>query len=183
MNEQNKISEWLTLAGKQAPKTPRFPDDDKFQLGLNLILEELLEAAESGPDEQVNIFLDNATKMIEDTRFKIFKRERGEGDLNELRDACADLRVVLGNLIHFTGISKQFNEDFSEVMDSNFSKFCLTEEQANKSVEAYENGNHPNKFGNVIECYHEKVGEYWIIKRKGDNKVLKSIGFKEPNFK
>lgn len=183
MNEQKRISDWLTLAGVESPSEPQFPENDKFQLALGLILEELIEAAEAGSDEQANKFFDQASMMIAAASFKMVERNREEGDLDELRDACADMRVVMGNLIHFAGIKEKFNEDFNEVMDSNFSKFCSTEEQAQESVEAYANGTHPNKVGEVIECYYEKVGDYWIIKRKKDNKVLKSIGFVEPNFK
>jgi len=186
MNEQKRISDWLTLAGVESPSQPHFPKSDKFQLALGLILEELIEAAESGSNEECEKFFISAEKAIEDAKYSLFLRQQSYNDkesLHELRDACADMRVVLGNLIHFAGIKEKFNEDFNEVMDSNFSKFCSTEEQAQESVEAYANGTHPNKMGEVIECYYEKVGDYWIIKRKNDNKVLKSIGFKEPNFK
>lgn len=183
MNEQKKISKWLTLAGVKSPSSPQFPESDKLHLALGLVLEELLEAAESASDEDANKFFDEVIRAATMAKFNIVGRNRNEGDLNEFRDACADVRVVIGNLIHFAGMQDKFNEDFEEVMNSNFSKFCLTEEQAQQSVDAYANGNHPNKMWEVIECYYEKVENYWIIKRKKDNKVLKSIGFKEPNFK
>jgi predicted HAD superfamily Cof-like phosphohydrolase len=183
MSEQKRISEWLTTAGVESPKTPQFPASDKLQLALGLVLEELLEAAESASDEDANKFFDEVIRAATMAKFNMVGRNRNEGDLTELRDACADLRVVMGNLIHFAGIQEQFEEDFAEVMDSNFSKFCSTEQDAMYSVEAYAKGTHPNKMGEVIECYYEKVGNYWIVKRKSDNKVLKSIGFKEPNFK
>lgn len=179
MSEQKRISEWLTVAGKPAPSQPTFPKNDKFQLALGLVLEELFEAAESGSDEQYRKFIQVVKREIHNRIMSYKDRERTEGDLMELRDACADLRVVLGNLIHFAGIQDQFDKDFSEVMDSNFSKFCTTEQEAKASVDAYAQGTHPNKMGEVIECYHEKVGDYWIIKRKSDDKVLKSINFKD----
>ncbi len=187
MSEQKRISEWLTLAGVESPSEPQFPESDKFQLALGLVLEELFEAAESGSDNDAKKFFDKVQIALDDAKFNLTKRNnfnpRSEGDLDELRDACADMRVVMGNLIHFAGIQDKFNEDFNEVMDSNFSKFCTTEEQAQESVDAYAAGTHPNKVGDVIECYSEKVGDYWIVKREKDNKVLKSIGFVEPNFK
>lgn len=183
MNEQKRISNWLTTAGVEAPVEPNFPKNENLQLALELILEELIEAAESASDEEANKFFDHASTMIAAARFKMVGRNREEGDLMELRDACADMRVVMGNLIHFAGIKEKFNEDFNEVMNSNFSKFCYNEEQAQESVEAYAKGTHPNKMGEVIECYYEKVDDYWIIKRKKGKKVLKSIGFVEPNFK
>lgn len=183
MTEQKKISEWLTLAGVESPSKPEFPNNEKFQLALGLILEELIEAAVSASDENVLEFLEKSIQKLKNEKIKIEKRGRLSGDLIELRDACADLRVVMGNMVHFSGINDKFNEDFNEVMDSNFSKFCKTEEEAQKTIEAYSNGTHPSKLGESIECYYINVGEYWIIKRKSDNKVLKSIGFVEPIFK
>jgi NTP pyrophosphatase (non-canonical NTP hydrolase) len=184
MSEQKRISEWLTTAGKPSPKKPQFPENDKFQLGLKLILEELIEAAMSGTEEQTEEFLMDAEYEIVQAHRKILKDGGKEkSDLNELRDACADMRVVLGNLIHFAGMSEQYEEDFNEVMDSNFSKFCNSEEEADKTVEAYAKGEHPNKMGEKIECYHEKSGDYWIVKRKKDDKILKSINFVDANFK
>lgn len=186
MSEQNRISEWLTTAGVESPSTPQFPASDKFQLALGLVLEELIEAAESGSDEELLTFAltmkESASNIINALEGS-GGRDRKEGELMELRDACADLRVVMGNLIHFAGIQEKFEEDFNEVMDSNFSKFCTTEEEADESVEAYANGTHPNKMGELIECYHVKVGKYWIVKRKKDNKVLKSIKFRDAQFK
>ena len=34
-----------------------------------------------------------------------------------------------------------------------------------------------------IECYHQKVNEYYVVKRKLDGKVLKGVEFKEPRLK
>jgi len=186
MSEQKRISDWLTLAGVESPSQPIFPKSDKFQLALGLVLEELIEAAESGSNEEFEKFIISAEKVIEDAKYSLYLRQQSQKDkesLHELRDACADMRVVMGNLIHFAGIQDQFDEDFKEVMDSNFSKFCTSEQEAQDSVDAYGVGNHPNKMGEVIECYHEKVGDYWIVKRKKDNKVLKSINFRDANFK
>lgn len=182
MSEQKKIADWLETAGKKSPLTPTFPESEKFQLGLRLILEELFEAAESGPDSDVLLFLDEVIDSARELIQKVRSRNRTDGDLKEFRDACADLRVVLGNIIHFAGTNQKFDEDFNAVMESNFSKFCSSEKQAEETINAYKNGKHPNKMGEKIDCYHEKVGNYWIVKRKGDDKVLKSIGFVEPNF-
>jgi len=184
MNEQKRISDWLTLAGVESPEKPQFPDSDKLQLALGLVLEELTEAAEAASYIDFKEFLTTSVKTFQEAllNLKNSDNKKEEGDLDEFRDACADMRVVMGNLIHFAGIKEKFNEDFEEVMNSNFSKFCKTEQEAKDSVEAYILGTHPNKMGSVIDCYYEKVGEYWIIKRDKDNKVMKSIGYTEPNF-
>jgi predicted HAD superfamily Cof-like phosphohydrolase len=185
MNEQKRISDWLTLAGVESPSKPQFPASDKLHLALGLVLEELTEAAEAASYRDCEEFLTTSIKTLQESLLNLTnsKDKKTEGDLDELRDACADMRVVMGNLIHFAGIKDKFNEDFEEVMDSNFSKFCTTEEEAQESVDAYANGTHPNKMGAVIECHHVKVDDFWIIKRTKDNKVMKSIGFGEPNFK
>jgi predicted HAD superfamily Cof-like phosphohydrolase len=184
MNEQKRISDWLTLAGVESPEKPQFPANDKLQLALGLVLEELTEAAEAASYRDCEEFLTTSIKTLQEAHLNLTnsKDKKEEGDLYELRDACADMRVVMGNLIHFSGIKEKFNEDFEKVMDSNFSKFCKTEQEAKDSVEAYILGTHPNKMGSVIDCNYEKVGEYWIVKRVKDNKLMKSIGFVEPNF-
>lgn len=148
------------------------------------MLEELIEAAESASYRDCEKFLTTSIKTLQESLLNLenSKDKKEEGDLDELRDACADMRVVMGNLIHFAGLKEKFNEDFEEVMSSNFSKLCSTEQEAIDSVESYILGVHPNKMGSIINCYHEKVGDYWVVKRKKDNKVMKSIGFIEPNF-
>lgn len=184
MNEQKTISKWLSVAGIKSPSEPTFPEGKNLQLALGLILEELIEAAESSSYEECEKFLETVKNVANESLVKLKTSEKKEvGDLNELRDACADMRVVMGNLIHFSGINSQFDEDFSEVMKSNFSKFCTTVEEADESVKAYGSGTHPNKMGDKIECYHEEVQGFWIVKRKSDSKILKSVKFQEPEFK
>lgn len=185
MYEQELISKWLTLAGVESPSKPKFPESKNFQLALSLVLEELVEAAESGSYEEAQEFFSRSIKFLQKANLKLQNSQdkKEEGDLIELRDACADMRVVMGNLIHFAGIKDQFSQDFDDVMESNFSKFCLSEEEAIDSVMAYYSGKHPNKMGEKIECFYEQVGEYWIVKVKETKKVMKSINFKDVEFK
>jgi len=185
MKEQERISNWLDIAGYKEGNTPKFPENNKFQLALSLILEELMEAAESGSTEQYSQFLHSSLEKIKKA---INKQDsltdiKEEGSVDELRDACADMRVVMGNLIHFAGLREKFDEDFSEVMKSNFSKYCEKEEDAIETVRLYSEGIHPNKMGEKIETYYEKVDDFFIIKKKADGKILKSLNFQEPNFK
>ena len=65
---------------------------------------------------------------------------------------------------------------------SNLSKFCDTHEEAIRTVTAYMNGTHPNKKGVFIETRIEEVNGSYVIKRTKDDKVMKSINFKEPDF-
>lgn len=182
MKEQEIISKWLDLSGYTVGTEPKFPENGKFQLALELILEELLEAAESGSKEQYDEFLNRAKSVVE-KELTINNNKKTKGDVTELRDACADMRVVMGNLIHFAGLKEKFDEDFEEVMKSNFSKYCIYEKDAIETVRLYAEGIHPNKMGEKIDTYYEKVDEYFIIKKKEGGKILKSLYYKEPEFK
>ena len=75
------------------------------------------------------------------------------------------------------------NDDIVELCDAYFDVlWVVTHEEAIKTVTAYMDGTHPNKQGVFIETRIEEINDSYIIKRIKDNKVLKSISFKEPNF-
>lgn len=182
MKEQEIISKWLDLAGYTAGAEPKFPENKRFKLALSLVLEELLEAAESGSKEQYEDFLNTAKTVIE-KKLSTNDSKKTEGDIDELRDACADMRVVMGNLIHFSGLKEKFDDDFNDVMESNFSKYCINETDAIETVRLYADGIHPNKMAVKIETFYEKVDAYYIIKQKSDGKILKSFLYEEPKFR
>jgi len=129
---------------------PQLGNQDQFQLVKNLILEELEE-------------LEEAVKS---------------GDKQEQRDAIVDLLWVTLNWDYMNSLNSE--EHAQKVSFSNWTKFCTSEEEAIKTVDAYIRGIHPSKPGIKIECYMQQSGDYWIIKRLSDNKVLKSINFIEP---
>jgi hypothetical protein len=56
------------------------------------------------------------------------------------------------------------------------SKACLTEEEANATIEHYK-----NKDG--TEAYHKKVNSKWNVYRKSDNKTLKSVKYSVVDLK
>ncbi len=100
---------------------------------------------------------------------------------DEIKDAAGDLIWVLFNLLYFRGITvEEFKNYFKLIEESNYSKFCNNENDAIKTVELYKSGNHPDKLGTVIDCYYEKVDNYYIIKRN-DGKILKSYLYKSLN--
>lgn len=102
-----------------------------------------------------------------------------KGDLKGVIDGIGDSLKVLCQLCFALNISPE--ELLKEVNDSNFSKFCLTEEQAIKSVESYWNDIR------YINVHYLQVGEYYIIKgwKIGQNpdtdtpKILKAHDYKE----
>lgn len=102
-------------------------------------------------------------------------------DKEEIKDAIADLFVVLMNNAYYNNISiKEIEEMYNKVCISNKSKFCTSTVEASATVDAYKNGTHWDKLGTKIDCYYEKVGDYFIIKRN-DGKILKSINYKPVN--
>lgn len=122
---------------------------EQFQLVKRLILEELAELEEA----VIN------------------------GDRDGQRDAIVDLFVVTTNWDYMNNLN---SEDFIKpVSDSNWSKFCTSEEEAQKTVDAYKSGTHWTKPGQIIDCHYVYENDYWIVKRP-DGKLLKSIKYKDP---
>jgi NTP pyrophosphatase (non-canonical NTP hydrolase) len=103
------------------------------------------------------------------------------GDRLGMYDAIADANIFLANFTYFYEMSlKQLELVANKVNESNWTKFCKTEEEAYLTVEAYINGTHPNKLGEKINCYYVKVKDnLFIVKKSSDNKILKSINFKD----
>lgn len=92
--------------------------------------------------------------------------------LNDIADAVGDLYFVVTQMAMVCGLNPE--ELVKKVYDSNMSKLCKTEDEAIQTVSAY--------LQKGIETYIEQKGEYFIIKRREDGKVLKSINFKEPEW-
>jgi NTP pyrophosphatase (non-canonical NTP hydrolase) len=96
----------------------------------------------------------------------------------EMYDAVIDAVTFLANIPYFYDLDI---EELSKVADavnqSNWSKFCKTEQEAIDTVEAYANGTHPNKIGEKIKTYYTYADKYFIIKKVLDNKIVKSINF------
>jgi len=55
------------------------------------------------------------------------------------------------------------------------SKVCKTEYEAQQTVNrrTIEQG---------VECHYEKQGDYWVVYRTHDRKVMKSINYFKPNL-
>lgn len=70
---------------------------------------------------------------------------------------------------------------FDEVHKSNMSKFCLSEEAAEKaiSVRSIEKEDY---IGAYVDKVQVGANLYYVIKRKNDGKVLKGLDFFEPDF-
>lgn len=98
-------------------------------------------------------------------------------DIVEVLDALVDiLYVSFGNGTMLFGLKGKVLDAFSEVQASNMSKLCKTEEIAKESVKAME-----AKYG--VPYYYEKFKDHWVVYRKSDRKVGKSVEYFRPNLK
>ena len=93
-----------------------------------------------------------------------------DNDLVEIADALADLQYVLSGAILEFGLKEKFNTLFDEVQRSNMSKACTSQQEALATLSHY-------KQKDGTEGRYEEVNGKYIVYRKVDNKVLKSVGY------
>jgi predicted HAD superfamily Cof-like phosphohydrolase len=106
-----------------------------------------------------------------------YKHACETGNIVEVLDALCDIAYVsLGNGAMLHGLKDKILPAYSEVQASNMSKACKTEEEANLTVRVRE-----TEQGE--QCHYEKVGDYWIVYRTRDRKVMKNINYFRPNLK
>lgn len=97
-------------------------------------------------------------------------------DFHETVDALTDILFVCYGFFEVLGVDADVA--FHEVYRSNMSKFCDTEEDAQKSVEYYKT----LKDSPYDSPVYEKRGKYWIIFNKSTGKILKNVKWIHPNF-
>lgn len=105
-----------------------------------------------------------------------YKHACETGNIVEVLDALCDITyVATGNGVMLHGLKDKFVDAYNEVQASNMSKACQTEEEAIATCES-----EAKRIGE--DTHYEKVGEYWIVYRTRDRKVLKSINYFKPNL-
>ena len=106
-----------------------------------------------------------------------YKHACETGDIVEVLDALCDIAYVsIGNGAMLHGLKDKLWSAYQEVQASNMSKACVNEEEAQATVElrSKEQGE---------ACHYEKVGDYFIVYRTRDRKVMKNINYFRPNLK
>jgi len=93
-----------------------------------------------------------------------------DNNLVEIADALADIQYVLSGAILEFGLKEKFNTLFDEVQRSNMSKACTSQQEALATLSHY-------KQKDGTEGRYEEVNGKYIVYRKEDNKVLKSVGY------
>lgn len=100
-----------------------------------------------------------------------FKQAIADGNIVEIADSLADLQYVLSGAVLEFGLGKLFPTIFDEVQRSNMSKACKTGEEAQQTQDKY--------LESEIATIAEEKGNYWVVTRADDNKILKSINYSE----
>jgi predicted HAD superfamily Cof-like phosphohydrolase len=144
----SEVEEFNQLFGKLNNKIPTIPEKMERDFIYNFILEELDE----------------------------YKVAAEDGDIVEVLDAFCDIMYVLSAGIMAFGLKDKFLAAYNEVQESNLSKSCATEEEADATA----------KFRTAASgrpCHFEKRGDKYVVYRSEDRKVQKSLSYFAPNLR
>jgi len=105
-----------------------------------------------------------------------YKEACEDGNIVEILDALCDITYVsLGNGAMLHGLKDKILPAYKEVQASNMSKACTTEAVAQLTAES-----EAIRVGE--DTHYEKVGDYYIVYRSRDRKVLKSLNYFRPDL-
>ncbi len=124
------------------------------------------------PDEKEWMFVYNF--ILEE--LEEYKHACETNNIVEVLDALCDITYVsLGNGAMLHGLKNKVWPAYQEVQASNLSKACSSEEEAQETVRVRsEEQKEP--------CHYEKIGEYYIVYRTRDRKVMKNINYFRPDL-
>jgi len=105
----NQVADFHRTFNAPILETPQIPSEQRCELRVSLLQEELDELAQAIKDK----------------------------DLVEIADALCDIQYVLSGAVLEFGLGDKFVDLFNEVQRSNMSKACSTEEEAQKTLEHY----------------------------------------------
>jgi predicted HAD superfamily Cof-like phosphohydrolase len=109
INSLNQVADFHRTFNAPILDTPQIPSDQRCQLRVSLLQEELNELSQAIKDN----------------------------DLVEIADALCDIQYVLSGAVLEFGLGDKFVDLFNEVQRSNMSKACSTEEEAQMTLEHY----------------------------------------------
>lgn len=147
----DRINYWSTVFGAPVFKNLiKQPEPERYELLINLITEECNECI----------------------------KEHSDNNLEKLVLELGDLLWVTIRAMMEIGVEPK--DVIAKIYNANMSKACSTLREAELSVKMYANGTHPHKLGENIDAYYEKILNLYVIRRKSDNKILKSIYTQKP---
>jgi predicted HAD superfamily Cof-like phosphohydrolase len=109
INSLNQVADFHRTFNAPILDTPQIPSEQRCQLRVSLLQEELDELAQALKDK----------------------------DIVEVADALCDIQYVLSGAVLEFGLGDKFVDLFNEVQRSNMSKACSTEEEAQMTLEHY----------------------------------------------
>jgi predicted HAD superfamily Cof-like phosphohydrolase len=109
MNYISKVSEFHKTFDAPILETPQIPSEERCQLRVSLLQEELNELSEAIKNK----------------------------DIVEVADALCDLQYVLSGAILEFGLGEKFDELFDEVQRSNMSKACNSIQESIETISHY----------------------------------------------
>jgi predicted HAD superfamily Cof-like phosphohydrolase len=144
----SEVEQFNQLFGKLNNRIPTIPEKMERDFIYNFILEELDE----------------------------YKHAAEEGDIVEVLDAFCDIMYVLSAGIMAFGLKDKFLAAYNEVQESNLSKSCATEEEADATAKF-------RAAASQRPCHFEKRGDKYVVYRSEDRKVQKSLSYFAPNLR
>lgn len=128
------------------------------------------------PDEATNKF---RSEFMEEES-KETKKACDEGDLVELADGLGDIQYVLDGWFLNAGLHEKKDDIMAEIHRSNMTKLCKDEDEVRKTLDFY---NTTTAEGVIADYRVAPNGIGFVIFRKSDGKILKSINYEKPNLK
>lgn len=98
-----------------------------------------------------------------------------ENDIIGVADALGDIQYVLDGYFLNCGLHGKKDAILQAIHTSNMSKACKDQPHAEATIESLKNTG--------TEAYFEKVGDFYIVKRTSDDKVMKALGYSLPDLK
>ena len=109
INSLNQVADFHRTFNAPILETPQIPSEQRCELRVNLLQEELNELSQAIKDN----------------------------DLVEIADALCDIQYVLSGAVLEFGLGDKFVELFNEVQRSNMSKACDTQQEALMTLSHY----------------------------------------------
>jgi predicted HAD superfamily Cof-like phosphohydrolase len=125
----------------------------------------VLESPQIPPKERCELRITLLQEELDELKEAI-----ANNDIAEAADALGDLQVILSGSILEFGMGDKFDQVFDDIHQSNMSKACTSQQEAIETLMHY-------KEKDGTEGYYVEKDGKWIVYRKGDDKVLKSIGY------
>jgi predicted HAD superfamily Cof-like phosphohydrolase len=106
------------------------------------------------------------------------KEATANNDLVETIDGLTDMLYVIYGTLSSYGIDG--DHAFSLVHKSNMSKLCVSETEAQETVQWYKDNE--DRYDSP-EYRRADIGDYWVVFNKSTGKILKSVNYKPVSFK